>query len=263
MRGEFTRTNILTLSAYLVDNYKDLLAHIASDPSAEYQKQLADVIFNSRLRNVANDGKSLDRLKTALLNRDGEKWASESGDSKLLELYNALSQNHILIASLRNLKQNTIRGMGLRKPRDVSTVDNIPTIELNYSTLVANAKKKLEYPHRNTFYALSGEVRTKWETHFEGPRADNRISRKPVHVLDLGKFQHILETDQSAIFVDNKTQAPLLIVIRSFIRDTGILDFFNEVIKDNVDARRDVRVSLQCRSFRCWLTLSRWMILAN
>jgi hypothetical protein len=49
-----------------------------------------------------------------------------------------------------------------------------------------------------------------------------------------------LETDQSAIFVDNKTQASLLIVICSFFRNTGILGFFNEVIKDNVDARQDV-----------------------
>jgi 3',5'-cyclic AMP phosphodiesterase CpdA len=124
-----------------------LLAHIASDPSAEYQKQLADAIFNSWLQNVANDGKSLDRLKTALLNQDGKKWALDCGDSKLFELYNALSQNHTLIASLQNFKQDTIRSIGLHRLYDISTVDNISIIKLNYSTLVANAKNKLEYPH--------------------------------------------------------------------------------------------------------------------
>jgi hypothetical protein len=51
------------------------------------------------------------------------------------------------------------------------------------------------------------------------------------------KFQHIVETNQSAIFVDKKTQAPLVMVIRDFIRNPGVLSFFNEVIKDNVGAR--------------------------
>ena len=98
MGKEFSLGNIQALSAYLIDNHKDLVAQFASDPSVKYSKQLADAIYDSRPQGVPNDGKSLDRLKTALLNANGEKWALESGDSKLIELYNALSQNRILTA---------------------------------------------------------------------------------------------------------------------------------------------------------------------
>jgi hypothetical protein len=54
------------------------------------------------------------------------------------------------------------------------------------------------------------------------------------------KFQHIVKTNQSAIFIDKKTQAPLVMVICDFIWDPGVLGFFNEVIKDNVGARQNV-----------------------
>jgi hypothetical protein len=52
------------------------------------------------------------------------------------------------------------------------------------------------------------------------------------------KFQHIVEINQSAIFIDEKTQAPLVMVICDFIWDPAVLSFFNEVIKDNVGASK-------------------------
>jgi hypothetical protein len=143
---DFSLANIQLLSAHLVDNHKDLLNKLASDPSADYQKQLAEAIYNSRPRDVPNDGKYLDRFKSAFLNANGERWALESGDKKLIELYNALSQNIKLTANLRNRKQDMMRNMGFRRNRDTSTLSNIPVIELQHSCLECEGEIRVSPP---------------------------------------------------------------------------------------------------------------------
>jgi hypothetical protein len=129
-----------------------------------------------------------------------------------------------------------LRSLGFGRCRDKVFLDNIPVYQIDMDNLTS------AYPMPGRWYAPSGASRQRWAAHFRRYRPDKRKPIRAVDVFDLIQLHRVIEKDESAVFVDKNIQQPLLIVIRDWVRDPELVEFFNSVSEGNVAVRRNVRV---------------------
>jgi hypothetical protein len=233
----FTRKNVLELCNNLCQEYAVLLATFRLDAAGNRKRELDATIFKvlDREAKDSNDSAS-NRLFAMLMLPHNEKWIQEHKSLALVK--EVLMEQGTLAKRHTDQKLWMLKSLGFRRLRDVQILSNIRI----YSVDLTDSSTMNQYPVYEHFYAHSESAQQRWKSHFAKPRADVRISHKNVDILDLSKFQYIVEATDSAIFLDNATGLPLLIVIRDWVRDANLLRYFNSVIEANVYARRNVRV---------------------
>jgi hypothetical protein len=82
-----------------------------------------------------------------------------------------------------------------------------------------------------------------WETriNFE-KQPDERLPRKLMLLLDMAKFQHIVEAGSDAIFVDKHTKQIVALVMRNFVGREDILHWAGGVIEEAMALKKSVRL---------------------
>jgi hypothetical protein len=126
--------------------------------------------------------------------------------------------------------------IGLSPKTKGSKLAGIPTIRLK-ALLV-------EYPPSGHDIYETIEAQKIWAEHRKtAVFPDKRGSWKPMHELDPALLQHVVRGDQSIIIRDSKTDELIGLVIRDFTSGcTHLLDWINEIIMENNDVRKSVRV---------------------
>lgn len=117
-------------------------------------------------------------------------------------------------------------------------MEGIPTIRLT--------KMKKAYPTPGHDIYETDVVRDIWEEYRAAtPYPDGRGGRtwKPFLKLDPAHLQHTVGKNESAVIRDKKTGEIIGVVIRNFCGENKrLLEWVNEVVAENTDVRKSVRV---------------------
>jgi hypothetical protein len=99
------------------------------------------------------------------------------------------------------------------------------------------------YPPIGHWMYESDEIADLWRYHLEkGKQPDARIKRKPLMYLDPEKLVHDLKPDQSGLFFGEDGDVDCY-VLRNFCKDNRVLVSVDNTIKENVGAKKSIRVS--------------------
>jgi hypothetical protein len=237
MGRKFTRPRVADLCKALLQDHLPLLTAFSFDAANTWRRKLDEEIYALLEWEPSDDRNGATfRLFSMLQHSDHKEWIE--ANPPVAAVHAALVQQSLLSKEHNEEKTDILRGIGYGRSRDEAKLQNIPVYRLNCS----DSPTLNRYPLPLEWYAPSEGARTKWLGHFAKKPADIRKSRKGISVLDPTKFAHIVLPDEDAIFVDEATGQPVLIVIRDWVRDKGLLEFFSNVITSNADARRNVRV---------------------
>lgn len=77
----------------------------------------------------------------------------------------------------------------------------------------------------------------------EGKQADERKKRHPLHKIQPRMLQHTICSDSSTLIQDPNTGELVLMVLRGFCGDLGVLDWVDGVVREVIAQKRSVRVS--------------------
>lgn len=117
--------------------------------------------------------------------------------------------------------------------------ENIPVY------FVQSYAKDSAYPPVGEWIAETEEIREIWHHRVAvAPLPDSRQARHPMHLLDLSRLEFNLEPHSSAIFKDAVTHEVVMVVMRDFCRDKGVLDWISNVVLENIKVQRNICVRM-------------------
>ena len=144
-----------------------------------------------------------------------------------------------LKGSYKHRQEHFMSGIGLAPKTQGQKLAGINTISL--PTL------QKEYPPSGYDIYETDNVRQMWKAYREvTPYPDRRGGRtwKPFHKLDPNSLQYIVRANKSIVIYDKKTKQIVCLVIRNFSGSKAeVLKWVNEVIVENVDLHKSVRIS--------------------
>ncbi|RXW17374.1 hypothetical protein EST38_g8480 [Candolleomyces aberdarensis] len=100
------------------------------------------------------------------------------------------------------------------------------------------------YPPRDQWVASTPRIYDTWVTYLANCElADQRKSRKPIHLLDPKKIAHSIPEDLSCLVFDSSTKSsdPILAVFRKFCNLRPLLNFATGIVSRGAAVRRNVR----------------------
>ena len=151
----------------------------------------------------------------------------------------AFDKKEKLKGSYKHCREHFMSGIGLTPKTQGQKLAGINTISL--PTL------QKEYPPSGYDIYETDDVRQMWEAYWKvTPYPDCRGGRtwKPFHKLDPNSLQYIVRANKSIIIYDKKTKQIVCLVIWNFSGNkVEVLEWVNEVIVENVDLCKSVRIS--------------------
>lgn len=112
-------------------------------------------------------------------------------------------------------------------------------------TIFLKLKKNAYPPHGHNIYETNSAKQI-WEQYQQKELYPDRRGGKtwkPLHKLDPGSLQYVVQEEESLIVKDKKTQEIIAIVIRHFSGGKEkLLEWINGIIEENTGIHRNVRV---------------------
>ena len=103
------------------------------------------------------------------------------------------------------------------------------------------------YPPLKTWVFESSEIGNRWREHLtSGPRPDVRKPYLPMMEVDLSLLAHDVGTEESRVFFNADDGRFVGLVVRNFCANGDVLPYVDEVVREAVSVRRNVRVSVLC-----------------
>jgi len=121
------------------------------------------------------------------------------------------------------------------------------------------------YPLTYTWIAESQEVYELWAEYIQsGPKADTRLTTRPLELLTPQQLQLTIEADESLVLRNKNTNKLVMVVLRNFTNHPSLLQEINRIIELSVQHRKSVRVSEFVATHISYSKLDpSWMILAR
>jgi hypothetical protein len=173
--------------------------------------------------------------------REEERKVDAEGDNTdgiPLRITQALNQKNGLRTAFNHRRNHFAESVGLLPKTKGRALTSIPTIHL--------PMKKKEYPPSGYDIYEADETREVWEKYRAATLYPDRRGGKtwkPLLKLDPVSLQHTVNTNESAIIKDKKSGGIIGVVIRNFSNgNEGLLDWINQIIAENNDVRKSVRV---------------------
>jgi hypothetical protein len=171
---------------------------------------------------------------------------SEHSDNIPLRLANALERKKQLHKAFLHRRTHFAYSVGLSPKSRGQKMANIGTAFL--------PKLKSEYPPSHfDIYESEAAHKTWKEYRDKTPYPDCRGKWKPFHKLDPDRLQYTVQEGESVIIRDSETKEIVCMVIQNFSENKGdVLDWVNEVIRENTDVRKSVQASSSPVFFFGW-----------
>lgn len=163
--------------------------------------------------------------------------------------------------AFKHRRYHFARSVGLLPATKGSKLAGIRTVWLE--------KPEEAYPPLGYAIYESDEAWRIWKRYQDKtPYPDRRGDKtwKPFHKLDPNCLQYIVKADESVIFRSAKSGNIIGMVIRNFSNNNKLLlEWLNEIIAENTDERRSVRVGPAPKLHLSWLTqcLFSWRTLGS
>lgn len=109
---------------------------------------------------------------------------------------------------------------------------------------------KTIYPPKYKWIVESEAIHKRWAYYIEeGPQPDKREKCHSIIMHNPAKLQLDIGFNSSAVVRDKETKELVMIVIRNFLGNSGLLSFLGGIIKDNIDHRKNMRVCIIFKPF--------------
>lgn len=148
-------------------------------------------------------------------------------------------------AATESAKYDLLRALMLN-PNNAATQQKIQELRDSIPVhLVQSFPVESAYPPVDEWIVESEEIDRIWRGHIEtGKLPDRRNPRYPMHRVDPSHLSFDLKPDCSAVFKDATTGEVIMVVMRDFCRDKATLDWITEVVLENIEVERNIRVRL-------------------
>ncbi|KAH7312857.1 hypothetical protein BKA65DRAFT_558073 [Rhexocercosporidium sp. MPI-PUGE-AT-0058] len=102
--------------------------------------------------------------------------------------------------------------------------------------VIAISRLASPYPPPNLHMVENETILNLWEEHMDKvPLSDARLKKKEIQLMDMNRLQYDVQEGENIIFVDDKTNETVLVVVQNLMNDPKIVAVMNGVCIDQLN----------------------------